>query len=70
MITVKYILLTICNRAVRVAIGIQPNHTPLVYWMGKENHCPVDVELGDRLSFEYLISSFEIDNLTGVSKWT
>ena len=33
--TVKYILLTIANRTVRVAIGVQPNHTPIVYWMKK-----------------------------------
>lgn len=31
--TVKYILLTIENRTVRVAIGIQNNHMPIVYWM-------------------------------------
>ena len=31
--TVKYILLTIDNCTVRVAIGIQNNHMPIVYWM-------------------------------------
>lgn len=36
MITVKYILLTICNNTVRVAIGIQEKHVPIVYWMDRE----------------------------------
>ena len=53
MTTVKYILLTICNRAVRVAIGIQPNHEPVVYWMEKENHYPVEVELENGEVFTY-----------------
>ena len=35
MTTVKYILLTIENHTVRVAIGIQENHAPIVYWMEK-----------------------------------
>lgn len=35
MTIVKYILLTIENRTVRVAIGIQENHDPIVYWMEK-----------------------------------
>ena len=35
MTTVQYILLTIKNRTVRVAVGIQKNHTPIVYWMDK-----------------------------------
>ena len=35
MTIVKYILLTIENRTVRVAIGIQESHTPIVYWMEK-----------------------------------
>ena len=50
---VKYILLTICNRTVRVAIGIQPNHVPLVYWMDKEDHYPVEVELEDGKVFTH-----------------
>ena len=36
MSLVKYILLTILNQTVRVAIGIQENHTPIVYWMDRE----------------------------------
>lgn len=35
MTTVKYILLTIENRTVRVALGVQPGHAPITYWMEK-----------------------------------
>ena len=35
MTTVKYILFTIENSTVRVAIGVQPDHDPIVYWMKK-----------------------------------
>lgn len=31
--TVKYILFTIENRTIRVAVGIQKNHAPIAYWM-------------------------------------
>lgn len=36
MAIVKYILLTICDKTVRVAIGIQEKHAPIVYWMDRE----------------------------------
>lgn len=47
MTTVKYILLTIYNHTVRIAVGIQANHKPIVYWMYKEDHYPVEVEMED-----------------------
>lgn len=37
MTTVKYILLTIDNRTVRVAIGIQLGYDPIVFWMERGN---------------------------------
>ena len=37
MTTVKYILLTINSRTIRVAIGVQPGYEPIVYWMEKGN---------------------------------
>jgi len=36
MTTVKYVLLTLLNKTVRAAIGIQEDHVPIVYWMDRE----------------------------------
>lgn len=36
MTTVKYVLLTLLKKTARVAIGIQKDHVPIVYWMDRE----------------------------------